>query len=366
MSNTENKAIEQEDFKLNLNRFAIFFIIGYGFRLLGMAYIFEILPIANNDLQTFLNNLPLFLSVGIMFLPMWWNIIRGGFMAILKVPSYAVITTTTYSDGTTTKTSDHGEEAMVTGGILKVIWFVVGYFLAAFATLAIIGFQIFTFVTKFNRVKNKWSYLVTVVALGAYLLIGPSIAMKLAPVFDKKHFDHAEIAKAIETSQKNLYSGNFSFSIVKDFREDKSSYIANIAYTKATDTTFIDISLANERKYKGSVQPGKYTFTGNALTNSEISSNRKMGNAAIAEVTNLLPVNLIFKRLSDDKKRLRMWDFPNPKPGYNVNLGNPEGTNKKKRQGYNFLRTENDYKLWGFWAEPYMSSSGLYAEISYE
>ena len=393
MSDEKNK-----EFTLNFNKFAIFFIIGYGFRLLDMMYVYELLPITNNDVRSFLNDALLFLSVGIMFLPMWWKIIRGGFMAILQIPNYAVITTTTYTDGSVTKTSDHGEEAMVTGAFMKIIWFVVGYFLAAFATLAIIGFQIFTFAAKFKTVKNKMSYGITVVVAIAFVFIGPTIAKGLAPVFDPVHFNPLEITKAAESAQKYLYSSDFSFSFdkaegKKENEIQKQSYDVHISYTKANDTTVMEITPTTsvisvkdknqllqqgERLYtqefdrgKNIVPLGRYTFVGNVLTDYETIGDRPLSEAGKAEVARLLPTNIIFNRLIDDSKRLRISSLAHrgvvSRRGNTtdytkrLNIGHPEGTDKTKRLSVDFEKTDDEYKLLNFWIEPYT----IIGEISY-
>jgi len=375
--------VDKEAFILNLNIFFIFFIIGHTFRFFSMAYIGELLPIASDEARQFINNAFLMLATGVAYLPMWWKIITGGWMSLLQIPSYAVITTTTYSDGTVTKSSDFGEQSRFLGAIMTVIWIVVGYVLAAIATLCIIGYQIFTFITKFDRVKNKISYAVTLAAAILYITIaGPIIASALGPVFDPKHFNPAEITKAAETAEKNLYSGDFSYTMAgSPYQKNKKQTLNNarraeVSYTKATDITVIQIIPINEKAYLNEVKrgfnkvpPGKYTFTGNVFNNSVNTGGFKISEAGIAELTSILPANLIFKRLIDDRKRLRIislayvgivrhggneTDYTN-----RVDIRHPEGTNKKNWMTISLRKIGNEYKLLSFWLEPYRSTGEI-------
>jgi len=379
MSDVEKKSVDKEELVLPLGKIAIFFIIGYALRILNMTYFEEALPIPHNW-KGYINEILVFGATGVMFLPMWIKIILGGWSAALDVPDYAVVTTTTYSDGTVEKSSDYGQEAEFMGVIMHVIWFCLGYFVAAFVTLGILLFQMFTFITSFPRIRNKIAYLITLAVILTFFIAGPSIARRLAPVFDPVHFNTEEIAKAAETSQKNLFAGNFSYAMgVKAKRKDmeKKSYTANVSYTKATDTTVIDITgnsgslrdyqnqQERERilqraaetymerfdKGKNKVPLGRYTFVGNDLKESIVAGDRKLSNAAIAEITNMLPVNLIFNRMHNDRLRMTLRDDKNL--AYNVNIQSPEGTSKKRRVSLYFLKTDDDYKLINFTVRPY-------------
>ena len=316
-------------------------------------------------------------------------------MAIMKVPSYSVITTTTYSDGTVTQSSDHGEHAMATGFIMKVIWFVVGYFAAGFATIAILAIQLFTFITKFSRVRNKSSYLITLAVIITFFFAGPTIAMRLAPVFDPVHFNPTEIVNAVETAKKNLYAGNFNYSLslyAKKKERESKSFQAHITYTKANDTTVIDITSNSEKirptmsqqmleqiygiaekaymsefdKGKNTIPLGRYTFVGDVLVDSVVNGSRELSAAAAAEITKLLPVNFIFNKILENKNRYRIVPIENVSPDWNISLGHPEGANKKEWAFFNLLKTGEDYKLFQFNFEPYEGVGLMDIKIEYK
>jgi hypothetical protein len=365
---------------LSIGKLGIFFLIGYSLQVLSKAHLGDGLPIAP-DWRDDINALIMMLGTGVMFLPMWWSFIRGGFMAFLQVPNYAVITTTTYSDGTVTKSSDHGQEAMDQALILKVIWFVIGYFLAAFVTLGILAFQVFTFVTKFNKVKNKLSYTITLLVVFAYLAYGSALAIKLGPIVDKEHFNPVEITRVMDSAEKTLFAGNFSYTIGTFYKKKevaKHSLDVDVKYTKASDTTVITVKpqgqtaqtyLQEFDKGKNLMLFGTYTFKGNELTNTQIDTelcgSRTMSEAGIAAVTDLLPVNFIFKRIADDKKRLRIINMDHLNIDTDVSIRAPEKSDKKKRRTLDFVKTGNGgYKLTEMWIAPYFPWGGR-GEIKY-
>ena len=423
------RSVSGEELYINFKNYAIFFIIGYGIRILTMAYVVELLPLSDsikfgsggpddllqllslNDLSEFfsvsyllqllsrsdlmqlfsfssflhlfsLNILLHILSVVVVFLPMWWNFVKGDYMSIFQIPNYAVITTTSYADGSISRSSDYGGKSNNQNKFVKFLRLSQSFFVAIPATIVALVFQFVVFFTKFPKVKNKLQYLAALAVIVGYIVIGPAISMKLAPVFDPRHFNPAEIAGMIETSQKNLYAGDFSYivkNVDKKTNRIKFSFDAAIAYTKSTDTTVIEIIPAagmingtpsqqqtersrqeSEKLYmqefdrgKNIIPIGRYTFKGNGLINSEISGGRKISDAGIAELINLLPVNLIFKRLSDDKKKLRVIeDNPEHSPD-KWSIRHPNGTNRKKKIKVTFLKTGGDYRITRFWTPSY-------------
>jgi hypothetical protein len=366
---------EDEEIVLSLNKYAIFFIIGYFFQILSKAHFGDGLPIPP-DWRDGINDIFTAIGTGVMFWPMWWAIIRGGFMAaFMAIPAMSVtVTTTYYSDGSKTVTSDR-DMAEAAGIILKVVRFCLGYVVAAIATLGILAFQLFTFVTRFKQVKNRVPYAVTLLAIFVFLGFGSTIAMALAPLVDSEHFNPKEIVKVTEAAEKTLYAGNFSIAITTHYvkkERDKHSLIANITYTKDSDTTVIEIKpgrsaqtyLKEFDKGKNTILFGTYTFKGNVLANSEISSesgSRKMSEKGNAAVTNLLPANFIFKRLVDDKKKLRIVNLDHVNIDWDLSIRHPKGTDKKKWVSVAFIKTgDGGYKM------DYVSLTPYDAKITYQ
>ena len=390
VDNAEGKTVDKEEIVLPLGAIAIFFFIGYGLYILNMSYFEEALPISEFWRISIRQTLgPV--ATGVMFLPMWFRLMRGGWSGLVDFDEYAVVTTTTYSDGSVDKSSDYGAESRFMGVIAHVIWFCVGYFVAAFASIGVLLFQLFTFITKFPKVRYKIAYIIFLAFILTYVIAGPSIARKLAPVFDPVHFNSAEITKAVETSWEKLFSANFSCTMnlyAKSKDTEKKSHRAVISYTKANNTTVIDITgnsrslrntntpEANNRilqsaaevymaefdKGKNKIPLGRYTFVGNELTKSETVGGRELNSAAITAVTNLLPENFIFNYLLANKDRLRI--RPQTYPDYNVSIQHGEGTGKNKRVSFNLLKTEDDYKLVSFSLGEYREAGGV--KIIYE
>lgn len=374
---------KQEDLVLALGAVNIFFIIGWTLYLLNNAHfpIYLVSLTKNEIVQSLIAGFFLLGPTGIAVLPMWLNIMRNGFMGLLLVPSYSVITETEYADGTVSRSSDYGEEAMISGIFWRVVWFGLGYFLAVVATLGVFVVQFFTFIFKFKYVKNKISYSIVWAALIAYLFIAPGYIEKLAPVFDPNSFNPTLIASVVESSQKRLYAGNYSYTVQKILpwkkkrgQKVKYSYIANLAYTKATDTTVIEITAYDEKIYlerfdkgKNKVPYGKYTFKGSELVNSDIQNNRTISDEGITELVNLFPANLIFKRLSDGKERWTVNDITDselhPEDLW-ISYSNAAGR-KDKIAAY-FYKNGDNYRLSRFVMPPYEAAQvGIAVEISY-
>ena len=341
----------QEQYKLDLDIYAKFFIIGFTLYLLDRAYFVEILPIPDG-LKSLIKILITFGATAVCVWPMWWNIIRGGWQAILKVPSYAIITTTTYSDGTTKTESDHGEYAMVGGIIMKAMWFCLGYVLAVFATLALFAIQLFTFVKDRNKIINKKQYLTKLALIVCLIVVGPPVARALAPVFDYKHFNHKEIERAAESAQKHLYSGDFSYTLVYS-SSHYGNFTADITYTKASDTTVIDVQTISGKK-KSNITPGTYVFSGNVLTNPG-----NLSKAGIEEITKLNPANMIFKRMIDDKRKMRITSWKKADGTYEISIMIPPiGISEEKRFSIDLIKDDDEYKLVKFSAGLYQMKNG--------
>jgi hypothetical protein len=242
--------------------------------------------------------------------------IRGGWEGLLQVSDSITVTTTTYSDGTVEKSSN-ADMVGAFNGLMAIFWFVAGYFVAVIATMLYFAAQFVLFIIKFPRVKNKILYAVQLAVIVAFFALAPTYVAKLQPKFDPNHFKPDEIARVAETARKELYSGNFSFKVEKWGKDVKGPFNSIITYNKAKDETVIEITPRRDElkflkefdKGRAKVLPGKYTFKGTELVKSEIDSklcgNRTLGEAGIAELTSILPYNLFFKRILEDKDRLR-------------------------------------------------------------
>jgi hypothetical protein len=397
----EHKAVAKEEYYLSLGKIPIFFLIGCCGYFLISAYVLQLFP---SIPQGYMIELEIFAKMaagGIACFPIWWSMIWGGFMGLLQVSSSIIVTTTTYSDGTVEKSSNAD---MVEGfnGLMAVFWFVAGYFVAVIATMLYFVAQFVIFIIKFPRVKNKISYAVMWAVIIAFFALAPSIVATLQPKFDPNHFKPTEIAQVATTAQKELYSGDFSFKVEKWGKDVKGPFDAIITYNKAKDETIVEVigrgttnfkSWYNEQdkqlaredaakklleafdKGNADVLFGKYTFKGNVLIKSEVDSklcgNRTLGGAGIAELTGILPSNLFFKRMLDDKDRLRYlpmedvveerhWkEFENqvfirtPLGAYSGASKNPFSLSFiKSGNGYKLLRKkDNSHLINSYWVE---------------
>jgi hypothetical protein len=310
--------------------------------------------------------------------------IRGGWEGLLQVSDSITVTTTTYSDGTVEKSSN-ADMVEAFNGLMAIFWFIAGYFVAVIATMLYFAAQFVLFIIKFPQVKNKISYAVMWAVIIAFFALAPSVVENLQPKFDPNHFKPVEIAQVATTAQKELYSGDFSFKVEKWGKDVKGPFNSIITYNKAKDETVVEV-LAGEQNYsswrseeeikylrkeaaekfikefdKGNadVLPGKYTFKGNVLIKSEVDSklfgNRTLGGAGIAELTGILPSNLIFKRILDDKDRLRylpmedvvderLWKEYANRVFIRTPLGAYSGTSKKALS-LTFVKSGDGYKL---------------------
>jgi hypothetical protein len=381
---SEHGAVAKEECRLSLGAISIFFLIGCGVYFLISAYVLQLFPSIPQEDMIELEIFAKMAAAGIGVFPIWWSLICGGWMGLLQVSSSIIVTTTTYSDGTVEKSSNAD---MVEGfnGLMAVFWFVAGYFVAVIATMIYFAAQFVLFIIKFPRVKNKILYAVQLAVIVAFFALAPSYVAKLQPKFDPNHFKPDEIARVAETAQKELYSGNFSFSMEKRGKKIKGPYTAIVSYNKAKDETVVEVlagrqdfaswrseeeikSLKKEAakkfikefdKGKVAVLPGKYTFKDNELVKSEVDAeifgNRAMGEAGIAEIAGLLPSNFFFKRILDDKNRLRYlpmedvvakrhWKEYENRVFIRTPLGAYSGASKKAFS-LDFIKSGDDYKL---------------------
>ncbi|MCL1957203.1 MAG: hypothetical protein FWF63_07760 [Fibromonadales bacterium] len=223
------------------------------------------------------------------------------------------------------------------------------------------------FIIMFPRVKNKISCAVMWAVIIAFFALAQPVVENLQPKFDPNHFKPVEIAQVATTAQKELYSGDFSFKVEKWGKDVKGPFNSIITYNKAKDETVIEVKpdgdaydlLKQFDKGNADVLPGKYTFKGNVLIKSEVDSklcgNRTLGGAGIAELTGILPSNLFFKRILDDKDRLRylpmedvvderLWKEYENRVFIRTPLGAYSGTSKKALS-LTFVKSGDGYKL---------------------
>ena len=363
---SEHGAVAKEEYRLSLGAIPIFFLIGCGIYFLISAYVLQLFPSIPQEDMIELELFAKMAAAGIGVFPIWWSMIRGGWDGLLQVSSSISVTTTTYSDGTVEKSSN-ADEVAAFNGLMAVFWFVIGYFVAVIATMVYFAAQFVVFIIRFPRVKNKILYAVQLAVIVAFFALAPSYVAKLQPKFDPNHFKPDEIARVAETAQKELYSGNFSFKVEKWGKNVKGPFNSIITYNKAKDETVVEITPGHgERKFlkefdkgRAKVLPGKYTFKGTELVKSEIDSNlcgkRTLGEAGIAELTGILPSNLIFKRILDDKNRLRYlpmedvvekrhWKEYENRVFIRTPLGAYSGTSKKALS-LTFVKSGDGYKL---------------------
>ena len=106
----------------------------------------------------------------------------GGMMSFMAKDNYEVITTTTYSDGSVERKSDHGAEAAAFNLIFAIIIVIIGTFVAAIKIPVLIIRYFFTYFGASPKPPISKSIIPVILIGGVVLIAGPIVHMQL--------FDH--------------------------------------------------------------------------------------------------------------------------------------------------------------------------------
>ena len=258
-----------------------------------------------------------FLIIGYLLIAgkIWLRLIMGGFMSVVNVAYYEVITT--YTDGS--KESDHGAESDTLDTIFKILWIVAGFFLAPvikfITVVARWGYTIFRCFAGKPKAP-VWAVIPLFLIFSAWFFAGLFGPTYLEPDYFPEKYNTKLITETINDARSFMASNSYTYAIhtadgKKEYKPlnarqrvrysaqlkvNRHFYVAEVSYNKVTAVTTIEISVKNNEgflkefdKGKNLIAPGKYTFKDGILTDSQLEGNRVIKEAGTKELLSILP-----------------------------------------------------------------------------